>query len=281
MSTFGFMKFKNLLTLLTVCCLFACGEKPKNESEKQIDTPDSTAQVPAVSEEAAKFIQSVENKHRKEQFESKEVVQFDLDLSFGGKKRFLGTLSMTPNGGLVRMEDSSKVMIWDGKEAYLSPESSTYTKTRFDVLTWSYFFAAAYKMSDPGVNHNYLGDDRPLNRDNYSASQMTFAENVGDSPEDWYIAYMDNKENLLVALAYIVTYNTDVKKASEDPHAITYEAFIELEGIPFATQWNFWTWNWDGQLSKLLGTASVSNIKFIKKAEDLFQPSASFKKVKK
>lgn len=271
------MRVKCLIISAIFILLIGCDQKAQIKSESS----DSIEPVVPISAEAKAFVQSIEGKHQKELYDKKEVIQFDLDLKFGGKQRFLGKVNMTPNGGMVRMEDSLKVMIWDGQEAYLFPETSTYSKTRFDVLTWSYFFAAPYKLSDPGVNHHYLGNDRPLNQYNYAASQITFGEGVGDSPKDWYIAYKDKKEDLLVALAYIVTYNTTIEKASEDPHAITYEAFIELEGIPFATQWNFWTWNWDGQLIKLLGTASLSNIKFMKKAEDMFQPSASFKKANK
>ncbi len=105
----------------------------------------------------------------------------------------------------------------------------------------------------------------------FETGKLTFGENVGDSPDDWYIVYKEKESSLLAAMAYIVTASSSVEEAEEDPHAITYEAYTEVGGIPFATQWNFWTWNEQGELNKLLGSATISNIKFIKNSLDEFK----------
>ena len=175
---------------------------------------------------------------------------------------------MTPSGGLVKMTDSSKTLIWDGKTSFSS--YSSYKSSRFGLLTWSYFFAAPYKLSDPGTNMEYLGGKK-LNELSFETGKLTFGENVGDSPDDWYIVYKEKESSLLAAMAYIVTASSSVEEAEEDPHAITYEAYTEVGGIPFATQWNFWTWNEQGELNKLLGSATISNIKFIKNSLDEFK----------
>jgi len=105
---------------------------------------------------------------------------------------------------------------------------------------------------------------------------MTFEKGIGDTPEDWYIVYKDRNSDLLAAMAYIVTSGEKtVEEAEKDPHVITYEAYTEVGGIPFATQWNFWTWNEAGEMNKLLGSATVSNIEFTEKEGDMFQLTAS------
>ena len=47
---------------------------------------------------------------------------------------------------------------WDGKKAMVLPDNVDDKNARFGLLTWSYFFAAPYKLSDPGTNHKYLSD---------------------------------------------------------------------------------------------------------------------------
>lgn len=254
------MMKKTILILSTALFLMACGpkEKPVAESESIELSP---------SEE---FIQSIEIAHKSVDYYSKELVQFDMNLVFGGRKRFEGTIQMTPSGGLVKMKDSTKTLIWDGQNEYSS--DSTYRGTRFALLTWSYFFAAPYKLGDPGSNIEILGT-KNLNELEFDAGKLTFGEGVGDSPNDWYIAYKDKESSLLAAMAYIVTASSSIEEAEEDPHAISYEAYDHVDGIPFATQWNFWTWNEAGQLNKLLGSASISNIQFIEMDEKMFVPA--------
>lgn len=230
----------------------------------------------ASSPEANELVDQIEKKHQKESWYAQELIVFDLELYFSGKARFIGTVSMTPDGGKVKMESADKTMIWDGENAWTNNSDADATKVRFDLLTWSYFFAAPYKFSDPGTKYSEF-KERKLDKNSYPSFKLSFENGVGDSPDDWYIVYKDSKENLLAAMAYIVTYSKDVKDAEQDPHLITYEAYETVNGIPIATQWNFWTWNEAGEMKKLLGNATISKVHFTKKAESVFQPSASFK----
>lgn len=110
----------------------------------------------------------------------------------------------------------------------------------------------------------------------YSANKLTFGNGVGDTPEDWYVVYKDRNSDLLAAMVCIITGGgIALEDAEKDPHVITYEAHIALDGMPFATIWNFWTWTKEGKMNTLLGSASVSNILLIKKAGDLSSPTAS------
>jgi hypothetical protein len=264
-------KIRILLGGLAVFALVACQSTDAKVDEKQGEKHLTKEEV---------FVAAIEQEHQKNAFLQKELIAFDLSLYFGGKPRFIGTVKMTPSGDLVRMEDSSKVMLWDGKKAYISPDTISYSKGRFDLLTWSYFFAAAYKLSDPGTRMEYLGD-KELNGVSFEASKLSFEANVGDSPDDWYIVYKDQSSNLLAALAYIVTYGKSKEAAESDPHAISYEAYETVAGIPIATQWNFWTWNEAGELNKLLGEGIISNVRFTKKNPEDFKLKTAFRELGK
>ena len=186
-----------------------------------------------------------------------------------------GRVYLLTVGSKIKIEDATGLKYWDGNNAMVLPNEENNEKARFDLLTWSYFFTAPYKLSDPIVKQEFLGKSR-LGDADYEANKMTFEKGIGDTPEDWCIVYKGNNSDLLAAMAYIVTSGeTSIEEAEKDPHLITYKGYTEVEGIPFATQWNFWTWNEAGEMNKLLGRATVSNIEFTKKAGDMFQLTAS------
>lgn len=228
------------------------------------------------SEENLNFVESIELANQANSWYNEELIEFDLELYFGGKERFNGRIFMTPDGGKVRMESRDEVlMIFDGKNAFISPDSLSLKKARFDLLTWSYFFAAPYKLSDPGTHIEELGMNL-LGNTSFNSARLTFDNGVGDSPEDWYVLYQDTVTDYLVGMAYIVTYSQSKEVAEEDPHLITYESFVDIGPYPTATNWNFWTWNMQGEMDKLLGTATISNLKFTSSNSDLFlTPSSS------
>ena len=257
-------------TLLTL--VFACA----NPADQKADEKSSAAEFQDSTKLAASkdLVESIEIAHGEKLFRKNEAIQFDLNLTFGGKERFNGTLFTRTDGSEVKMVDSAGVKYWDGSKVRLIPSDTNMKKARFDLLTWSYFFLAPYKLNDPGTNHAYLGD-MPLGEASFPANKLTFNQGVGDTPDDWYVVYKDSNSDLLAAMAYIVTSgDTKVEEAEKDPHVITYEAYVEVGGIPFATQWNFWTWNKEGEMKKLLGSATISNIKFEKKAGDTFNLAA-------
>lgn len=269
------MSFK-IISSVTIAAILSVGcENPSKveTSDAKTMTNSEIVEKRVASVEANQLVASIEAAHQKSKFDQMEAVQFDLNLIFGGKTRFEGTVIMTPNGSKIRMQDSSNTMLWDGEKSMILPDTTNEPGAQFALLTWSYFFAAPYKLSDNGTAHEYLGM-KPLGDQQYAATKLTFGENVGQSPDDWYVVYKDQDSDLLAAMAYIVTAGgTSTQEAEKDPHAITYEAYSEVDGIPFATQWNFWSWNNAGEMNKLLGSATISNIKFIKKTDKLFSPS--------
>jgi hypothetical protein len=237
------------------------------------ETADENQEVQEELVDTTTFYYPIEKAHKADLWQSQEVFKANFQLIFGGNVRFEGILYTTPNGGKTRLEaNDGRVMIFDGQNAYISPDSSTYQKTRFDVLTWPYFLTAPYKLSDPGANVEEQGT-RKLDGVDFDAAKLTFNANVGDAPDDWYVLYKDQSTNLLAGMAYIVSYGKDLEKANADPHCITFENFVNFRGMPIATTWNFWTWNEAGDLDKLLGTATLSFFESTEMAPHLFAKS--------
>ena len=238
-----------------------------NQEQAQVQNNDE----PISSEESLHpFVEKIQQAHKTELFKEKDAVQFDITLFFGGKERLNAQVIMHTNSGevLLTKREGTRV-IYDGKDVYVSPDTALYGGARFDALTWAYFFAAPHKFNDSGTVWEEL-DDQKLDSTSYPSAKLTFEGQVGDSPDDWYIAYRQSDNDLLYALAYIVTFGKSVEEANAAPHAITYENYQEVDGVPFASEWKFWEWSEEEGISDEIGQATIANIKFVQTNENTF-----------
>lgn len=270
---------KKLLAFLCIMVIFSCKEQ---EKEKKIPVePDNGIGNGATSPPVFSFAENIEEAHNKPAFRNHEAVSFDISLKFGGKNRLQGNISMTTNSSRVRLNKSNGVsVIFDGSKVGLTPDTSTVGNSRFDVFTWQYFFAMPFKLTDAGTIWDQK-QMRVLDSAKYESAKLSFRSNIGDSPDDWYIVYKDAETERLKAAAYIVTFSKDLQKAEEDPHAIVYSKYKMVQGVAFATQWNFYNWNEETGLGEQLGSAEITNIKFFSPEENTFKIPENAKLVKR
>ena len=267
---------KALLAVLTTVTLLGCNQANKKEAteEPTSEVAMETVETPVEEKELTpgqKFAQTIEQAHQKERFSQKDNVSFDLVLSFGGQERVNDRVSMNTATSKLRLDSKNgTAVVYDGTDIFITPKDAEQNGVRFGIFTWTYFFALPFKLSDPGVNIALQGE-KQLADTTYTTSKLTFDNNIGDAPDDWYILYTNPQTAQLEAAAYIVTYGTgDVEKAESDPHAITYGDYVEVEGIPIATTWKFYGWNEEQGLTDQLGEAKISNITFNKVSAEMF-----------
>lgn len=230
----------------------------------------STDQVGSPSER----IQAIENAHAVDKYETQPTIQADMVIDFG-PMHLEGTAWFTPSLNRIRLElQGGQVIVFDGKTAWLSPADAEVPgpPARFHVVTWPYFVAVPYKLDDPGTNHESTGPHVVRNEDEVlHGTRVTFDAGVGDTPDDWYIAFADPDNGRLTALAYIVTYGTALEEASKTPSIVLYDDFVEIDGVPFATTWTFHYWNPESGIDgPPKGSAKLSNVSFIDRPENAF-----------
>ena len=221
---------------------------------------------------AAAFAKQIEQAHGHTAWQKRHAVAANITLDFGGNRLLDGAdMRFNTAVGKARLEpDAQTTVVFDGETAWLTPADSDFSRPRFHVLTWSYFMAAPFKLRDPGANLEMLGE-RDLRGETYNAARLTFDPGVGDSPDDWYIVYRDKDTNRLHAMAYIVTYGKSREKAEQEPHAIVYENFADIDGVTLAKNWRFHHWSVDrGVYGEPIGKVRLENIRFIDPAEDTF-----------
>jgi hypothetical protein len=240
--------------------------------------------TPVTAEELSEYHQhfadTIGTAHGIEAYRSHAALQADITVTFGGKVMLKGVMTFdTPVGkSHIKTEDGT-VMVFDGKDAWVAPVDASVPPgmSRFHLLTWPYFVAAPFKLADPGAQIDDAGN-KPLDAHRIlPAGKLTFGAGIGDTPDDWYMVYMDRDTERLAALAYIVTYGKTTGDAEKEPHVAIYEAYETVDGVFLPT--NMSMWNWEpatGRVGKQLGSIELSNYHFVEPDDSTFtKPSGA------
>jgi len=231
----------------------------------------STSQQPANS-----FVADIEKRHQKAAFLSHDAIEFDIELFFGGSKRLDATVTLSSDSRYARIDkkDGSTIIVRDDM-VYASPALKDDKSVRFAAYTWSYFFMLPYKLSDDGTKWSSY-TSMAESESSMDAMKLSFESGTGDAPDDWYIVYADEKLHQLTHAAYIVTAGASQEEAEEDPHAIAYDEYSVVQGVPIAQKWTFWGWREGKGLTDALGNANLSRIGFVADASKTFDVPDDF-----
>lgn len=223
------------------------------------------------------YISRIESAQGADKLRSRQAIQADLVVDFGGQRMIDGSILFTIDGGRSRitMKDGT-VAVFDGQHAWVSPASSTFPAARFHLLTWPYFALAPFKLRDGGTTL-VLAQPMTLNGKPHATAKLTFAAGTGDAPDDWYILYRDPDTGRLNAMAYIVTYGKKPGEADE-PHAIVYEDFQTIDGVTLSTTWKFYNWSREqGRHGDMIGQVTLRNVRFVTPQPGAFDKPADAK----
>lgn len=141
---------------------------------------------------------------------------------------------------------------------------------RFYMWTPFYFFGMPFVFGDPGAIQESLGKKTFQGRE-YEAVKVTFKKGTGDSPDDFYVAYVDQARGQLKLAAYIVTYPSLRKGKPIDQreqHAIVFQEWQEADGLRVPKVAPFYLWKGENIEGEPLGTLEFSNVRFSEKGPD-------------
>jgi hypothetical protein len=260
---------RSFLLLISVLFIQCNTSKKTDQASEKIELTD-------VKSDGRKML---ELGHKRDAFLQNEALRFNFELTFRGKIRAKVTEYISTTTDYIRYDyTDGKQLVFDGKDVVLSPDSAEINSARFDIFTWSYFFALPYKLTDPGTHWKEL-EDKTVNGVTYDVGKLTFGENVGDAPDDWYIIYSDKNTHLIKAAAYIVTYSKDAETAAQNPHAIVYNNYTQMNGIPLSNDWSFHNWNDSIGWTDTLGSAMLTDFKFLERNKMEVETSNGFRSI--
>jgi hypothetical protein len=231
-------------------------------------------------ETASDFVEQIKKAQHVDVFYKQKAIAFDIETTINGKAT-TATLTTMTNSGKMRLQYADgKTVVFDGKKIWLnSTEASTDRQARFEIFMWQYFFMSPFKMDDAGT-YWQLMTDKIIDDNDYARAKLTFKNGTGDTPNDWYIVHRNKATDYLSAMAYIVTFgNKAVTEAEKRPNGITYDDFITVEGVQFATTWRFWKWSEQRGFYDAKGSAKIKNIRFLKPSTDMFAPPSGSKEI--
>ncbi|MFW5967641.1 MAG: hypothetical protein ACOCV2_09000 [Persicimonas sp.] len=153
---------------------------------------------------------------------------------------------------------------WDGEKGWLNPpDAETHIKPRFWALTPYYFIAMPFVLADPGTNLEHVGTDEVHGRE-HDLVKATYEEDVGDSPDDYYIVYLDKETGELGGLRYVVAYPGIVEEGERTPEKLmVYDEFEDFDGVSLATRFDTYAWDEETDERKDLVTeVDMSDVEF-------------------
>lgn len=137
------------------------------------------------------------------------------------------------------------------------------TPPRFYMWTPFYFFGMPFVFADPGALQESLGRKSFQGRE-YDAVRVTFKSGTGDSPEDYYVAYVDSESGKLKLVEYVVTFPSIRKDKPLDhlePHAILFEDWQQADGLLVPSAASFYNWKNGNIEGEALGKLTFSAVR--------------------
>ena len=145
-------------------------------------------------------------------------------------------------------DDSREVdarFAWDGEQAWIAPDSIQRPNPRFWALTGFYFQQIPFVLADPGLNYTTLPDDT-IDGAPHDMVQVTFGQDVGDSPGDTYTLYLDQETGRVDAIRYTVSYGKDVEPGADLPETFfDYEDYVTVHGLTVPTRFEGYAYSED------------------------------------
>lgn len=125
---------------------------------------------------------------------------------------------------------------WTGERAWIAPASLDQPNPRFWALSGFYFQQIPFVFADPGLNYRALPDDT-LDGEPHDMVEVTFEQDVGDSPGDTYTLYLDKDSDQVDAIRYTVSFGRDVEQGVDLPETFfDYQDYVTVDGLTVPTR---------------------------------------------
>lgn len=164
---------------------------------------------------------------------------------------------------------------FDGEKAWIMPGPDAFPSTaRFWTTTPYYFLGMPFVLGDPGTRFEAL-PDADLDGAPHHLVKVTYAAGTGDSPDDYYILYLDADAGTLSALRYVVAYPGFFEPGQHSPEKLmVYSDYQTVGGLRMAHALDTYAWNADEQArGDKVTDVKVSRLRFgLRYPDDLFAP---------
>ncbi|HEV2094959.1 MAG TPA: DUF6503 family protein [Chthoniobacterales bacterium] len=197
------------------------------------------------------------------------AVEFDLTwTSAKGTKKDHQLFDLRSRAGLIT---SDKYTLGNSNgEVWIKPglDALGGTPPRFYMWTPFYFFGMPFVFADPGATAESLGK-KSFQGQEYDSFKISFKKGTGDTPDDFYVIYVDPGSGRLKLASYVVTFpamRKDKPIEQLEQHAIVFQEWQSVDKLQVPKKAPFYKWT-DGNLEgEPLATLEFSNVRFTEKS---------------
>ena len=196
--------FRQILTLCLLLALISCSSNEQHTEQIQAENPPAEGFNTAVSDERAieiadRVMEAMGGRNawdattylvwnffgRRKHFWNKSTGDIRIE-SIGDSSIYLLNIhsmegQVSRFGQIEENSDTLKMLLERGKSLWIND---------------AYWLVMPFKLKDSGVTLKYMGIDTMLNGNNAEVLELTF-EDVGKTPENKYLVYVDQKDNLI------------------------------------------------------------------------------------
>lgn len=230
--------------------IISCGKEQKNE-EKTTQTEASPRKMGA----SEKYLSSVSEVHKKQDFMAEDYVSFKFDLQVEGENLQAKVTSRTDvSEFLVETNNNGNFYFntLEGKYNSDQPNKTAETLISFVVCNYHLFYNI--------TGADYVYEER---------EELTFLDRTFYS-----VALKNQGASKLIPTSFevFVEQRTNMLKGVSLPHPLKrsekvflqYDKFITVNRIPVSLQWNIYQENAKDDLSSPMGKVSITSIKYLK-----------------
>ena len=238
----------SVLATITVLLLASCAS-PNN------DIATAPSESATSSEEALPPVlaQALEAHGGLAQWQAQQRLEYDVYR----KGRLLDHQLIALRSRKVLLTSEDYTIGYDGTHHWVSPDTAAFPgDVRFYHNLQFYFMAQPFLFADPGIRYEPL-EPRRIRDKTCDGVRIRFEPNVGDAPDDEYLAYFDPDTHHLTWLLYTVTYFEGVP--NEKYSARWYQAWHEVNGLLLPERVISYRWE-DNALGEVRDTTHYRNV---------------------
>lgn len=132
-------------------------------------------------------------------------------------------------------EDGDATFGFDGETAWIVPGPDAFpAPARFWATTPYYFVGLPWVLADPGTRFERL-DDAELDGETYRVVKVSYEDDTGDTPDDYYVTYIHPETSHVDAIRYVVSYPAFFPDGGHSPEKLMrYLDRREVDGLEVA-----------------------------------------------
>ena len=160
--------------------------------------------------------------------------------------------------------------------AWIHPADAEFASPpRFWALTPTYFIGIPFVFADESCEFELLSEPKEFEGKAYTQVKVTYGEDAGDSPDDYYVLLIDPETKVTRGAYYIVTHPLVAKNGPGPEKLITLDGLTDVGGTMLASGHTTYKME-DGKILDQMRRTEVSGVKWLPAGEvDLSIPEGA------